>query len=209
MTEGSCQAQLEKARAFSAATLIEANSGAGAMAMAIKPLAPAMRVCGFATTVHCPPGDNLTLHQAIYACSPGAVLVVEVSGHFEAGYWGSLMTQAALARRLGGLVIDGCVRDSDEIRASGFPVFARGVSIRGTAKQGGGTVNQPIVAGGVWVAPGELVVGDADGVVVVPHRALASVLEAARQRVEREAQVCKQLAAGATTLELFGWCDKR
>ncbi|HWP35179.1 MAG TPA: 4-carboxy-4-hydroxy-2-oxoadipate aldolase/oxaloacetate decarboxylase [Thermodesulfobacteriota bacterium] len=196
---------LDRAARFSAATLHEAMGRRGALPAAIKPLDPRMRLLGPALPVSAPPFDNLTLHQAIYAARPGDVLVVEVAGAYEAGYWGEIMTCAARPRGVAGLVIDGCVRDGALIAEMGFPVFARGLAIRGTAKAGGGRIGEPIAIGGVVVAAGDLVVGDGDGVVVVPRAELARVLDEADRREEKERRVKAALAAGRTTLDIYGW----
>ncbi len=117
------------------------------------------------------------------------------------------MTTAAVARRLGGLVIDGCVRDGDELVTSGFPVFARGRAIRGTAKQADapGALATPITIGRAAVAPGNLIVGDADGVVVLTAETLSKVLAAARSREQQEASIADALRQGRTTLDVYGW----
>lgn len=197
--------QIRRAAQFSAATLLEAAGKKGALPSGIKPLAASMKICGPAVTVSSPPADNLTLHEAIYAAQPGDVLVVEVSGIHEAGYWGDIMTEAAICRGLQGLVIDGCVRDALDIQASGFPVFARGLCIRGTGKAGGGHINEPIKIGDVRIEPGDLIVGDCDGVVVIPAARVDEVLENAQKREAHENDVREQLRKGRTTLEIYGW----
>ncbi|TAM59054.1 RraA family protein [bacterium] len=189
--------------AFSSATLHEAFARRGAMPSAIKPVAHGMRIRGRAFTVASPPQDNLMLHKAIYAAEPGDVLVVGVSGFHEAGYWGEVMSVAAVARRLAGLVIDGCIRDSNEIAALGFPVFARGTCISGTAKHGGGALQVPIVVGDVVVSPGDLIAGDDDGIVVVPPGEAGALAVAAAERMEHEAEIMRRLRSGQTTLALF------
>lgn len=138
---------LEAAR-LGTATLHEASGQKGALPFGIKPLSPTMRVAGPAFTVATPPGNNLWIHRALAAATPGDVLVVATSGHHEAGYWGDIMTVAALARGIAGLVIDGCVRDSEAIARLEFPVFARGLSIRGTKKDAGapGYLQSPITS---------------------------------------------------------------
>ena len=120
--------------ALPTATLHEAGGRIGVMPSAIKPVSPTFRVCGPAVTVHSPGGDNLWLHRAIYVAQPGDVLVVHVSGEYDFGYWGEIMSCAAKARGLAGLVIDGCVRDGGILADFGLPVFARGLCIRGTGK---------------------------------------------------------------------------
>lgn len=199
---------IERALRFGSATLHEAAGKRGAFPYGIKPVSPGMRLCGPAVTVSSPPMDNLTIHQAIYQALPGDVLVVVVGGEYEGGYWGEIMTFAAGQRRIGGLVIDGCVRDADLIAQMAFPVFSRGLSIRGTDKKGGGRINAAVAVGEVTVHPGDLVVGDRDGVVVIPRQDVASVLEEARKREAKEDQVKRDLAAGKSTLEIYGWDGK-
>lgn len=200
-------ALVAEAAVFSSATLHEAAGQAGALPHAIKPLVDSMRVCGPALTVQGAPGDNLWLHRAIAQARSGEVLVVAVGGAHEFGYWGGIMTTASLARGLGGLVIEGCVRDGDELATSGFPVFSCGRAIRGTTKvvDAAGHVGQPIVIGDITVASGDLVVGDADGVVVLARDSVQEVLAAARAREKKEASIAGALRQGRTTLEVYGW----
>lgn len=198
---------VERARAFDSATLHEAAGKIGVLPPAIKPIAPHFRVCGPAVTVHSPGGDNLWLHRAIYAAEPGDVLVVHVSDKFDHGYWGEIMSTAAQVRGLGGLVIDGCVRDVALLREMAFPVFSRGLCIRGTGKDFGarGWVNFPILIQGVTIEAGDLVFGDEDGVVVIPAQRAAQVLDAAAKRAETERGIVERLKAGETTLRIYGW----
>ncbi len=179
------------------ATVHEAQEKRGAMRAAIAALTPGVRVCGTALTVKAQAGDNLMIHKALDIVAPGEVLVVDVEG-WEGGPWGELMTVMAQARGCSGLVIDGYVRDSTAIRAAGFPVFARGTSIKGTFKQALGWVNHPISCGGVTVWPGDLLVGDDDGVCVVARGDAESVLEAARKREREENALRPRFAAGET-----------
>ncbi|HXZ07970.1 MAG TPA: RraA family protein, partial [Paraburkholderia sp.] len=138
---------VEAARNLPAAALHEAGGKIGVLPTSIKPVAPGFRVCGPAFTVHSPGGDNLWLHRAIIAAQPGDVLVVYTNGVYDHGYWGEVMTTAAKVRGLAGLVIDGCVRDADLLETIGFPVFSRGLSIRGTGKDYGaiGRLNAPVL----------------------------------------------------------------
>jgi 4-hydroxy-4-methyl-2-oxoglutarate aldolase len=191
---------------LSSATLHEAAGRTGALPAAIKPISPAFRIWGPALPVRCPPGDNFWIHRAIYAAEPAEVLVVDVGGGHEFGYWGEILTRAAMARKLGGLVIDGGVRDLDRLVDLGLPVFSRTVCIRGTVKDpaGAGAVGEPIVLGDVVVHRGDLVLGDADGVVVVAQSQVSQAVQAGRQRDEKEAEIMRRLDGGATTLELFG-----
>lgn len=185
-----------------AATVHEASGRKGAVDPAIKPIRKGLRVCGPAFTVQCAPGDNLMLHKALEKARPGDVLVASVGGYPEGGYFGGLMAVSAAARQLGGLTIDGCIRDSEEIIAMGFPIFARGFCIRGTSKSVPGLVNHPTVFGGIVVQPGDLILGDDDGLVVVERSEAASVLEKALQRVEAEAKKSEQLRSGISSVEL-------
>jgi 4-hydroxy-4-methyl-2-oxoglutarate aldolase len=192
---------IDAASRFDAATLHEAAGKIGVLPPAIKPVVAAFKVCGTAVPVSSPGGDNLWLHRALYAARPGDVLVVHVSDQYDHGYWGEVMSTAARARGLAGLVIDGCVRDRTMLEQIGFPVFSRGLCIRGTGKDpdGVGSINTPTKFGDWVVRAGDLIVGDADGVVCIPRAQVAATLEAAAKRVAREAAECVQLADGATT----------
>lgn len=197
---------IARARAFPASTLHEAAGKIGALPSSIKPVAPSFRICGPAVTVHSPAADNLWLHRAIYAAEPGDVLLVYVSGHYESGYWGEVMSTAAKARQLGGLVIDGCVRDGDLLESLAFPVFARGLCMRGTSKdfEARGWINAAVQIDDVVVHPGDLIVGDADGVVAIPKAQIPQALDAAKKREELEAGIMARLKTGETTLDILG-----
>ena len=200
-------ALVKAAAALPTATLHEAGKKIGALPSAIKPVAPDMRIAGSALTVHSPPGDNLWLHRALDISRAGDVLVVYCNGAYEHGYWGEIMTTMAQVRGLSGLVIDACVRDGVLLGEIGFPVFARGLCIRGTGKDFGaiGWINHPVTMGEVIVQAGDLIVGDADGVVAIPAARAAQVVEAARQREAEEAAILERLKAGETTLKVYGW----
>lgn len=190
---------------FGTASIHEALGKVGALPSGIKPLSPDSKVCGPAVTVETMPRDNLLLHKALYAANPGDVMVVACSGFYEAGYWGDVMGTAAQAVGVEGLVIDGCVRDAADLEEMGFPVYCRGLCIHGTTKFGTGSINQPIVIGDVKIEPGDIVVGDRDGVVIVPQGRVDEAIEKAEQREAFESQVRDRLKAGQTTLEIFGW----
>jgi len=193
---------IERFRTVGSATVHEASGRKGAVEAAIKPIARGVRLCGPAFTVQCHPGDNLMLHKALERAQPGDVLVASVGGHYEGGYWGGLMATSAHARRLGGLAIDGCIRDSEEIVAMGFPVFCRGFSIRGTAKAVLGLINHPTVFGGIVVRPGDLILGDDDGIVVVDGKECAAILEKSIERKHAEEKKAEQLKAGISSVQL-------
>ena len=192
----------EKFREIGTATVHEASGKKGAVDYNIKPIAQGVKICGPAFTVQCHPLDNLMLHKALEKAQPGDVLVATVGGHYEGGYFGGLMATSGVARKLGGLAIDGCVRDSNEMIEMGFPVFCRGFSIRGTTKNVLGLINYPVLFGGGLVHPGDLILGDDDGMVVVERKECSSVLEKSLQRVENERQKEKELKAGISSVEL-------
>lgn len=178
------------------ATIHEAYGRRGAVDMAIKPIRKGLKLCGPAITVQCHPGDNLMLHKALQVCIPGDIIVAVVGGHYEAGYWGQLLTISAMANGVGGLAIDGCIRDSAENIESGFPIFCRGFCIKGTTKSVLGLINHPIVFGGVLVNPGDLIVGDDDGLVVVEKGKCKEVLERSLKRIEDEKEKAEKLRQG-------------
>ncbi len=184
-----------------AATLGE--SGARAMRARIRAVWPGARLAAPAYPVRCTPGDNLGIHVAVARAQAGDALVVDVGDFRELGYWGEVLTTGAQARGIAGLIIDGGVRDVTEIQAHGFPVFSTMVALRGAAKSRPGTVRAPIQCGGVLVEPGDWVVADADGVVVVPGAMIADVINAGRVRAAKEAAMFRALWEGKTTLELL------
>ena len=189
-------------RKIATATVHEASGKKGAVDYNIKPIARGVRICGPAFTVQCHPLDNLMLHKALEKAQPGDILVATVGGQYEGGYFGGLMGTSAVARGLGGLAIDGCVRDSEELIKMGFPIFCRGFSIRGTTKSVLGLINHPIIFGGAWVFPGDLILGDDDGVVVVSRIECEDVLKKSLERLESEEKKTAQLEKGVSSVEL-------
>ncbi|PNH85706.1 4-carboxy-4-hydroxy-2-oxoadipate aldolase/oxaloacetate decarboxylase [Arthrobacter sp. AFG20] len=187
-----------------AATVYEANGQRGAIDPAIKPLDPKTKVAGRAVTLDLEPGDNWFIHVALLEAGEGDILVVDAKGYTQAGPWGDVLTLAAQERGLAGLVIDGAVRDSQEIIASGFPVFTRGVCIRKTTKVQKGRVNVPVTIGGVLIHPGDVLVGDADGLVRVLAADVNTALSSAEQRELKEEAMRARIREGATTLDLLG-----
>lgn len=186
------------------ATLAEAWPAARLLDMALRPLAPGMALAGPALPVRCTPGDNLALHIAIAAARPGDVLVVDYGGSLDSGPFGEIMALACQLRGIAGMVIDGAVRDSAQIAALGFPVFARGINIRGTRKQDRGQIGDPVTLGGVTIAAGDIVLADADAIITFAAADLPAALAAAQTRAAHEAQVMQQLRDGATTLAILG-----
>ena len=200
-------ALLTEARQLPTATLHEAGGKIGALPSAIKPTSPEFEVCGPAYPVSGPAGDNLWLHRAIADAEAGDVLVAFLEDYYEAGYWGEIMSTAAKARNLGGLVIDACVRDGAILPEVGFPVIARGFCMRGTGKDfnGKGSLGTALSIGNILIEPGDLVRGDTDGVVIVPQARIGEVNEKSREREAKEAAVMERLQSGETSLEIYGW----
>jgi 4-hydroxy-4-methyl-2-oxoglutarate aldolase len=164
---------------------------------------PGARLAGPAYTVQGAGGDNLALHRAVYAAPAGSVLVVDVNGA-QFGHWGEVLAVAAQARHVAGLVIDGGVRDIEAMRELGFPVFSRNNSVRGTRKLFPGELGVDVEIGGVPVRTGDTVIGDADGIVILPAEIAAAVVQHAVERAGKEQEIIRRLRAGETTLDLYG-----
>lgn len=192
-----------RALALGASTLYEASGLPCAVDPAIRPVWAGAAVAAPAFPVRCSPGDNLAIHLAVEQAPRGSVLVV-TTDDFIAGYWGEVLTVAAEAAGIVGLVIDGGVRDVAAMTRRRFPVFSRGISVRGTIKASAPSVGQPILMTGVQVAAGDLVVADDDGVVVLPNARVNDVLAAGEARVQKEADFMARLARGETTVDLLG-----
>jgi 4-hydroxy-4-methyl-2-oxoglutarate aldolase len=190
--------------ALGTATLGEAWPAARLVSAPLRPLIPDMTLAGAALTVRCLPGDNLALHLAIAAAQPGDVLVVDYSGSLDSGPFGEIMALACRMRGIAGMLIDGAVRDSAQIAALGFPVFSRGLNIRGTTKQDRGTIGGKVAIGGTDIGPGDVVLADADAILVLDEGDLPDALAAARARAEKELRIMDRLRAGETTLAILG-----
>lgn len=193
----------DDARGHSTATLFEASAGAAhACDPGLRPSWQDARVAGPACTVQGIGGDNLALHRAVAAAPAGSVLVVDLQGARH-GHWGEILAVAAQQRGILGLVMDGGVRDTAEQAELGFPVFARHITVVGTGKDHPGTFDVPVRVGGVVVRSGDLVVGDADGVVVLPAEAVAETLDRSDERVAAEQRALAAIRGGVTTLEYY------
>jgi 4-hydroxy-4-methyl-2-oxoglutarate aldolase len=187
------------------ATVHEAMGRRGAMHSSIKPIYSGMRLCGPAVTVKSQAGDNLMLQKALDMARPGDVLVADMGEVTEAGSWGEIMTWQAKVRGVVGLVTNGSVRDTLQIKAIGFPVFSRAVSIKGTVKETLGLVNHPVSCGGVVVNAGDIVLGDEDGVVVIPLKEAKTALEQSLQRAAREEKLLQRIKAGESMFHIMGF----
>ena len=160
-------------------------------------------LCGPAVTVRVRPGDNLMIHKALMLVQPGDVLVIDGGGDVTQALMGGLMRTTCLVKQLGGLVIDGALRDRLEWAEGGLPVFARDHTHRGPAKEGPGEINVPVACAGLSVLPGDLVLGDADGVIAIPAADAALVLQRARLHLEKEASIRAANLAGTSDPERF------
>ena len=180
------------------------ESGARRMRSRIRPVWAGAEVAGPAVPVRCTPGDNLGIHVGVTIAPPGSVLVVDVGEDRELGFWGEVLTTAAQARGIAGLVIDGCVRDVAALHEHGFAVFSTGVALRGATKELPGAAGGTADVGDVPVQTGDWLVGDADGVTVVPSEEIGDVLAAGTARAQREQALFDALRAGKTTVELLG-----
>jgi regulator of RNase E activity RraA len=170
----------------------------------IRPIGePKRRVAGPAFTVRSMAADNLAIHHAVSSVTSGAVLVIDAGGYERNAVWGGILHRAAQQRGVAAVIVDGCVRDSVELRESSLPCFARGVVPAGPHKGWGGEVNAVIAAGGCAVAPGDLVVADADGVVIIPVAKHMSLLAGCFARIEAEKRICERIDAGETTVEIL------
>jgi len=185
-----------------AATLGE--SGGRPMRARVKPAWTGAAFAAPAYPVRCTPGDNLAVHVAVANAPAGSALAVDVGDERELGYWGEVLTTGAESRGIVALVIDGCVRDAAALEAHGFPVFSTGLALPGATKQQPGSVGKVATVGDVDVHLGDWLVGDVDGVTVVPGDSLDAVLTAGRARADKEAGFFAALRAGTTTIELLG-----
>lgn len=189
---------VEKAKAFQAAILADVAGRRGTMHGRVAPVHHKMVVAGPAFTVEVRPGDNLMIHAAIALAKPGDVLVIDGKGDQTAALMGTLMLSACKKLGLAGVIVDAAIRDRAELLELGFPVFSAGFNPAGPTKYVPGRINHPIAAGGVSVCPGDLVVGDADGVVVIEREKAPAMLALAEKKVADEASRLDAISRGDT-----------
>ncbi len=186
------------------ATVHEAQGRRGLMAPYMRPIYPTARMAGSAVTVSSQPGDNLMIHAAVEVCRPGDVLVVTTTSESTDGMFGELLGVSCEVRGVVGLIIDAGIRDTAELTEMNFPVWAKAVSAQGTVKSTAGSVNIPVVSAGAIVNPGDVIVADADGVVVVSRELAAEIATLSEARIAKEEQSRARLRKGELGLDFYG-----
>src|SRR5712692_4688233 len=189
---------------YGVATVYEAVGRSGLIDVPLIQIVPGSRVAGPACTVRCGQGDNLMVHAVLDQVQPGEVLVLTMPEPEPVALGGELFSTQALVRQVAALLIDASVRDTEVLRSLGLPISTRWIRVRGATKTKVGTINEPVVMGGATIAPGDIVLLDADGAVVVAAQEAARVLEAAQAREAHEGDIRRKLQAGALSYDLYG-----
>lgn len=194
---------LEEYNQLDVSTVYEAQGKQGLLSRELRTIIEGAKICGPAVTVTCPAGDNLMVHAAIEVCKPGDILVINTIGESRAGMVGELIVTALMKRGVKGIITEAGIRDVAQLRELGFPVWTRSIYSQGNTKFRGGWVNAPAVCGGMLVNPGDLILADDDGVVVVNKNDLESSLNASKQRVLKEVGTKEKIARGELSLDFY------
>lgn len=202
IAERPSKADIEALAKFSPATIHEAQGRRGALSSRLKPVDYRMKLCGPAFTVKSSPRDNIMLQLAINYAKPGDIIVVSAGEYEEAGSFGDVLANACLAKGIGGLVTDTGVRDTLQLRELGLPVFSLSTCIKGTVKETLGTTNDSVIVGGEIIHPGDVIVGDADGLVVVRRNEVAEVAKLSQAREDAEAGYIAAYKQGKSVIEV-------